>query len=72
MCSLALPYQPNGSGSVDLAAGRFWITMANSGSASVHHSIHCNAFRSDGPWHYDIAMPPDARANERGSTAAVA
>ena len=51
----ALPYQPNGSGSVDLANGRFWITMANSGSASVHHSIHSNAFRTDGPWQYDVA-----------------
>ena len=51
----ALPYQPSGGGYVDLAAGRYWITMANAGTASVHHSIHCNAYRSDGPWHYDVA-----------------
>jgi phospholipase C len=57
----ALPYQPAGSGDVDLAAGRYWIQMANAGTASVHHSIHCNSFRSDGPWHYDVAPGASTR-----------
>jgi phospholipase C len=50
----ALPYQPNGTSSVDKTNGLFWITMANTGTAGVHHSIYANNYRSDGPWQYDV------------------
>lgn len=49
-----LPYQPNATSRVDKANGRFWIAMNNTGSATVHHSIYANNFRTDGPWQYDI------------------
>ena len=51
----ALPYQPNATGSIDKLLGRFWITMTNTGSASVHCSVHANHYRIDGPWQYDVA-----------------
>jgi len=50
----ALPYQPNGTSSVDKANGILWITMTNTGSQAVHHSIYANNYRSDGPWQYDV------------------
>lgn len=50
----ALPYQPNGTSSVDKTNGILWITMSNSGTAAVHHSIYANNYRSDGPWQYDV------------------
>jgi phospholipase C len=51
----ALPYQPNGTSSIDKANGILWITMTNTGSQAVHHSIYANNYRSDGPWQYDVA-----------------
>ena len=51
----ALPYQPNGKARSDLANGKLWITMSNTGTAATHHSVHCNAYRTDGPWEYDVA-----------------
>jgi phospholipase C len=51
----ALPYQPNGTSSVDKTNGILWITMTNTGSQAVHHSIYANNYRSDGPWQYDVA-----------------
>lgn len=50
-----LPYQPNLVCRVDRAAGRLWVTISNTGTESVHHSIHANNYRSDGPWQYDVA-----------------
>lgn len=49
----ALPYQPNATSRVEKSTGRFWITMTNTGTQSVHHSIYANNYRSDGPWQYD-------------------
>lgn len=50
-----LPYQPNATGRVDKANGRFWIAMSNTGASALQQSIYANNFRSDGPWRYDIA-----------------
>jgi len=50
----ALPYQPNATSSQVKSTGRLWITMSNSGTASVHHAIYANNYRSDGPWQYDV------------------
>jgi phospholipase C len=49
-----LPYQPNAAAALGCAAGSLNITMTNFGSASVHFSIYPNAYRSDGPWPYDV------------------
>lgn len=49
-----LPYQPNAASLVDCANRRLWISMTNSGTASVHLAIYANAFRTDGPWQYDV------------------
>lgn len=50
----ALPYQPNGNASLDKTNGIVWITMNNTGTQAVHHSIYANAYRVDGPWQYDV------------------
>ena len=50
----ALPYQPNATCSQVKSTGRFWITMSNSGTQSVHHAVYANNYRSDGPWQYDV------------------
>ena len=50
-----LPYQLNMSSYIDCAAGRFHLIMTNSGRASAHLAIYPNAFRTDGPWQYDVS-----------------
>jgi len=50
-----LPYQPDTSCYTDCNNNRVFITMTNAGTASVHFTIYPNAFRSDGPWQYDVA-----------------
>lgn len=49
-----LPYQPNAISATDCGASRFWITMTNAGVSSVHFAIYPNAYRTDGPWQYDV------------------
>lgn len=49
-----LPYQLTTSSYADCLAGRFYITMTNAGTAAAHLAIYPNAFRSDGPWQYDV------------------
>jgi hypothetical protein len=39
----------------DCFLGRFYITITNAGTAAAHVSIYPNAFRSDGPWQYDVS-----------------
>ncbi|MFO0603387.1 MAG: phospholipase C, phosphocholine-specific [Polyangiales bacterium] len=51
----ALPYQPNASARTDCAAGRLYLAMTNTGTASVHYQVSANQYRSDGPWQYDVA-----------------
>ena len=55
MLARPLPYQPDATAFTDCAAGRFYITMTNAGSASVHFAIYPNGYRNDGPWQYDAA-----------------
>ncbi|HLH53667.1 MAG TPA: phospholipase C, phosphocholine-specific [Verrucomicrobiae bacterium] len=50
-----LPYQLTATSSADCLLSQFYITLFNSGAASAHVSIYPNAFRSDGPWQYDVA-----------------
>jgi len=52
--SRPLPYQLNSSSYADCLAGRFYITFTNAGTAPAHVAIYANAFRSDGPWQYDV------------------
>ena len=54
MLQRPLPYQLTTSSYADCLAGRFYITMTNSGTAAAHLAIYANAFRSDGPWQYDV------------------
>jgi phospholipase C len=49
-----LPYQLTTTSYADCLAGRFYITMTNAGTAAAHLAIYANAFRSDGPWQYDV------------------
>ena len=57
-----LPYQLNAISSSDCAAGRFSITMTNSGAAAAQLAIYANAFRSDGPWQFDV-VPGGSASN---------
>jgi len=50
-----LPYQPNATPVLNVAAGNFYINMTNSGAAAVHFSLYPNAYRNDGAWPYDVA-----------------
>ena len=52
--SMPLPYQPDAVASTDCGTGELNITMTNAGTASVHFAIYANAFRTDGPWQYDV------------------
>ncbi len=54
MIPMPLPYQPNASCALDAAANTFTIKMTNSGAASVHFGVYANAFRTDGPWPFDV------------------
>ena len=51
----ALPYGPNVTARTDCATGRVFLSMTNTGTASVHYQVFANQFRSDGPWQYDVA-----------------
>jgi phospholipase C len=50
-----LPYQLTATSYSDCLLGQFYITMTNAGSAPAPLAIYPNAFRSDGPWQYDIS-----------------
>jgi phospholipase C len=50
-----LPYQLNAASYADCENGRFYITMTNAGSVSGHLAVYPNAFRTDGPYQYDVA-----------------
>ena len=49
-----LPYQPNAASFGNSVAGNFNLWLTNFGSASVHFAVYANAWRSDGPWPYDV------------------
>lgn len=50
-----LPYQPNTVSRSDCVGGTFSITLTNSGSESTHFVIYPNAYRSDGPWSFEVS-----------------
>ncbi len=49
-----LPYQPNAGSAADCVDGWLSIAMTNAGAESVHFMIFANAYRTDGPWQYDV------------------
>ena len=49
-----LPYQLNATSYADCGAGRFYIVMTNAGTAAGHVATYANAYRTDGPWQYDV------------------
>jgi phospholipase C len=49
-----LPYQPDANTHLDCSAGRLYITFTNGGAAPVHLALYPNAYRTDGPWPYDV------------------
>lgn len=49
-----LPYQLTASSYADCLSGRFYLNFINSGAAAAHIAVYANAFRSDGPWQYDV------------------
>ncbi|MGH7952239.1 MAG: phospholipase domain-containing protein, partial [Limisphaerales bacterium] len=53
--SMPLPYQPNANAATDCRTRQLYITLNNAGAASVHFAIYPNAYRTDGPWQYDVA-----------------
>jgi phospholipase C len=57
-----LPYQPNTTSYSDLNGGNFDIVLTNSGTASVHYTIYANAYRTDGPWPYDVGYTNSSAA----------
>ena len=48
------PYGPNAFAISDCSGSQVGVTMTNAGNASTHFMIFANAFRSDGPWQYDV------------------
>lgn len=39
----------------DVASGRLYLTMTNTGSAACAFTVKANAYRADGPWTYELA-----------------
>ena len=48
-----LPYRLEVTGRV--AADRFWLDFANTGTAGAHFYVYANAHRTDGPWRYTVS-----------------
>lgn len=57
--SRPLPYHVNAFFHADCVSGNIYIKMVNTGSASAHFFIYANAYRTDGPWQFDV--PPGVR-----------
>ena len=49
----ALPYELHVNGRVDVAAGRYWLDFANTGTAGAGFNVY-SLNRSDGPWFYTV------------------
>jgi phospholipase C len=52
--AMPLPYQPNARCALNTSGNTFTVIMTNSGAASVHFGVYANAYRSDGPWPFDV------------------
>jgi phospholipase C len=57
--SRPLPYHVNAFSHADCLAGTIYVKMLNTGAASAHFFIYANAYRTDGPWQFDV--PPGVR-----------
>jgi phospholipase C len=57
--SRPLPYRVNAFSRADCLTGTIYIKMLNTGVASAHFFIYANAYRTDGPWQFDV--PPGVR-----------
>jgi phospholipase C len=49
-----LPYQLNANSDTDCGGGHFLIMLTNAGTAAGHAALYPNAFRTDGPWQFDV------------------
>ena len=65
-----LPYQPNILPVVNCSADTLSLIMTNAGSASVHFSVYPNAYRTDGPWPFDVASGSAVSTNFSVATVA--
>jgi phospholipase C len=48
------PYRVNAYSFANCPSKSLGITITNAGIASAHCSVYANAFRSDGPWQFDV------------------
>jgi len=53
--SRPLPYHVNAYSHADCVGRNIYIKMLNTGIASAHFFIYANAYRTDGPWQFDVA-----------------
>ena len=60
--AMPLAYQPNANAMTDCGARRLNLALTNAGAAYVHFAIYANAYRTDGPWQYDVA--PRSQIND--------
>jgi phospholipase C len=49
----ALPYELHVGGRVDVAAGKYWLDFANTGTAGAGFNVY-SPNRTDGPWFYTV------------------
>jgi phospholipase C len=54
LLAMPLPYQPEVAAQADCATGQLYLTMSNSGSASVHLAVYANFAQSHLPWQFDV------------------
>jgi phospholipase C len=66
LLSRPLPYQLDAAFDAACGSNTIQIIMTNAGSASGHLAIYPNAYRTDGPWQYDV--PPAASITDSFST----
>lgn len=59
--SRPLPYQPDANCSVQCPQGQLLVTLTNGGCASVHFAVYANAYRTDGPWQFDLPLGASQR-----------
>jgi phospholipase C len=51
---MPLPYQSNARCALNTSGNSFALIMTNWGAASVHFGVYANAYRTDGPWPFDV------------------
>ncbi len=69
---MSLPYQSEAVCLADCTAGTLQITITNGGGVCGHFALYANAYRSDGPWQFDLPAgsmtnrPFDVRTSAAG------